>query len=72
MSSSQIVSPDELPSWAPKSDKQRRRWETAGKLPKRIHISPRRHGYVAAELRAAEDRLLADGLAERDRVATAA
>ena len=66
MSPSQIVSPDELPSWVPTSDKQRRRWEAAGKLPKRIRISPRRHGYILAELKAAEERILSACLAERD------
>lgn len=65
MTKSKILAPDELPSWVPKSDKQRRRWEVAGKLPKRLRISARKHGYVADEISAAEDRILAACLADR-------
>ena len=49
-----LVLPERLPDdhGIDYSDMQRRRLEAAGKFPRRIILSPRKHGYLHAEIMA--------------------
>ena len=56
-----LVPPQRLPDFGIcLGDRQRRRLEDAGQFPKRVPISGRRHGYVAEEIAAHIERLIAE------------
>ena len=55
-----LVPPQRLPDFGIcLGDRQRRRLEDADQFPKRVAISSRRHGYVAEEIAAHIERLIA-------------
>jgi prophage regulatory protein len=59
----ELTLPEDLPKFGfHYSNTHLRRLEGAGKFPKRVHLSPRKHAYVTAELRA----LAKARIAERD------
>jgi len=56
-----LVPPQKLPDFGIcLGDRQRRRLEDAGQFPKRVPISGRRHGYIAEEIAAHIERLIAE------------
>jgi hypothetical protein len=61
MSMTKLVPPNKLADFGILlGDRQRRRLEDAGQFPKRVPISGRRHGYVAEEIAAHIERLIAE------------
>jgi prophage regulatory protein len=46
-----LILPEDLPGLGiPYTDKHRRDLEPAGKFPKRVQLSPRRHAYLHSEI----------------------
>jgi predicted DNA-binding transcriptional regulator AlpA len=65
--SRRLIAPEALPNYGvPIGNKQRKRLEAAGKFPKRVPLTERRHAYVEDEILAyGEARIrLRDGKAE--------
>jgi prophage regulatory protein len=61
-----LISPDKLPEVGiDYADAHRRRLEAAGKFPKRVQLSPRKHAYVFSEIM----ELIRSRIAERDHAA---
>jgi hypothetical protein len=61
MTMTKLILPAKLPDFGiDLGDRQRRRLEDAGQFPKRVPISGRRHGYIAEEIAAHIERLIAE------------